>query len=46
MSGDALRNLNELQEAWCLWRPDRYKKVDVSAEQIVDFVNGEHEKRP
>jgi hypothetical protein len=44
MSRDALRNLNELQEAWCSWRPGRYQKVDISAEQIVDSVNGEHEK--
>jgi hypothetical protein len=43
VSRDALRNLNELQEAWCLWRGDRYKNVDISAEQIVDAVNGEHD---
>jgi hypothetical protein len=36
MSRDALRNLNELQEARCLWRPNCYKNIDIRAEQIVD----------
>jgi hypothetical protein len=37
LSADALRNLNELQEAWCLWKGNRYTKVKIDASQITDY---------
>ncbi|MGC2656554.1 MAG: hypothetical protein WA324_01160, partial [Bryobacteraceae bacterium] len=36
MSLDALRNLNEFQEAWTLWKGDRYKKVDILPDELVE----------
>ena len=36
VSAELLANMRELQEAWTLWRPNRYKKIAVSAEQVVD----------
>jgi hypothetical protein len=44
MSTDALRNLNEFQEAWTLWKGKIYTKVDIVPDEIVDcMANGERE---
>lgn len=36
MSLDSLRNLNEFQEAWSLWRPNVYKKIAIIPDDLVD----------
>lgn len=33
----ALLNLDALQGAWCCWRPDRYRRVDIHPETILDL---------
>lgn len=39
LSPSLLRNLAEFQSAWAVWRPDRYKRVDIvpdcEAEEVV-----------
>jgi hypothetical protein len=32
----ALYNLEELQRAWTLWRPDVYQHIDIVADQVID----------
>ncbi len=39
MTGDALRNLNEFQEAWVLWRPQRYRKIQIIPDEITERLN-------
>ena len=45
MSHDALRNLNEFQEAWTLLKAHSYTQVDVVPDEIVDCMeaNGDRE---
>lgn len=38
VSRDALLNLNEFQEAWALWKPQTYKKVQIIPLEIVDSL--------
>ncbi len=33
----ALFNFDALQGAWCCWRPERYKRVDIHPETILDL---------
>jgi len=33
---EAMHNLEELQQAWTLWRPDVYHHIDISADKIID----------
>ncbi|HVJ40738.1 MAG TPA: hypothetical protein VM639_04545 [Dongiaceae bacterium] len=35
MSAGALRNLNEFQEAWVLWKPSRYAKVEIIPDAVL-----------
>ena len=37
ISLQALRNAMELQDVWTLWCPDRYKRVTIEAERVVDL---------
>jgi hypothetical protein len=30
----AMRNLEELQSAWCMWRPELYKKIEIIPDKI------------
>lgn len=39
MSCDALRNLNEFQDAWILWNGSRYSKVDIIARDTIDGIH-------
>jgi len=32
----ALYNLEELQQAWTLWKPDVYRHIDIVADEIID----------
>ncbi len=36
MSFDALANLHEFQEAWHLWRPKKYKMINILPDEIVE----------
>lgn len=36
MSRSALRNLNEFQEAWHLWRPQVYQKVNIVPDHCIE----------
>lgn len=36
LSREALRNFDEFQDAWTLWRPDRYRKIGISCESVLD----------
>jgi hypothetical protein len=36
MTRTAMYNLEELQQAWSLWRPDLYKHIDISVDTIID----------
>jgi hypothetical protein len=38
MSRDCLRNLDEFQSAWCLWKPSVYKKVSVRPDELIAYV--------
>ena len=33
---ETLANVEELQHVWSRWRPDRYRRIRISAEQTVD----------
>ena len=33
VSPSLIRNLYEFQEAWHAWRPEKYRKIDISAER-------------
>ena len=37
MSRSALYNLQELQSVWLRWRPDRYRRIDIEPDLIVDL---------
>jgi hypothetical protein len=37
MSRSALCNYETLQSCWALWRPQRYKRIDIRPERIVDL---------
>lgn len=39
VSHDALRNLNEFQDAWILWNGSRYSKVDIIPRDTVDGIH-------
>lgn len=39
LSHDALRNINEFQEAWISWKEQHYKKVDIVPDEIVDRID-------
>ncbi|MGC3979748.1 MAG: hypothetical protein QM808_00630 [Steroidobacteraceae bacterium] len=32
----ALCNLEELQQAWSLWRPNHYHHIDIDADEVID----------
>jgi len=34
LSADCMRNLNEFQDAWTRWKPERYKKIAITASHI------------
>ncbi len=36
MSRSALRNLNEFQEAWHLWRPSVYQKINIIPDRCIE----------
>jgi hypothetical protein len=40
MTRSALLNLNEFQEAWVLWRPHLYRKIEIIPDCIVDRTAG------
>jgi len=40
LSRSALYNLNELQSCWALWYPQRYKRIEIKPERIVDIGRG------
>ncbi len=33
---EALHNLEELQQAWSLWRPELYQHIDITADAVID----------
>lgn len=37
ISLQALRNAIELQDVWALWCPDRYKRVEIEADTVIDL---------
>lgn len=39
VSRAALRNMREFQEAWHLWRPDRYAPLTITADEYVETWN-------
>lgn len=36
MSRSAIRNLTEFTEAWAAWRPARYRRVELLAEEVLE----------
>lgn len=38
VSSDLIPNMAELQDAWALWRPERYKKVTITADVVRDVM--------
>lgn len=38
---EALHNLEELQQAWTLWRPETYRHIDVTADKVIDRLPAE-----
>jgi len=36
LSRQFLRNITELQQAWSLWVPQRYRSIEIRADRIVD----------
>jgi len=43
MSLDCLRNLNEFQKAWCVWKPSVYNEIDIIPDELVERVETRHE---
>ena len=39
MTRTALRNLEEIQLAWSLWRKDRYRKINIYPEKIIEVTS-------
>ena len=46
MSRDALININEFQEAWTMWRPEIYKKINIKSLDIIDHVKRAQSVKP
>jgi len=45
MSRNALANLHEFQSAWQLWRPERYRRVEIEPDRVVDIARTPSEPR-
>jgi hypothetical protein len=45
VSRSALLNIAEFQSAWVCWRPEKYKRIDIIPDAIVDLPTGTHAPR-
>lgn len=45
MSRSAIFNLAEFQSAWACWRPERYRRVDILPDEIIDLPVTQHPPR-
>ena len=37
LSRSAMLNLDEFQSCWTLWRPQRYRRIDIKPERVIDL---------
>jgi len=44
VSSRFMRNINELQMAWCCWKPEVYKLIDIIPDRVVNVTRSTSDK--